>query len=104
MAYLPTDSTLITDLWNPANDPLPPAAPFFFGQSGVSQSTPTPNSLLPITATIIPPNPVDLIPGIEPYIGIWMTPSLIGDASGNGGYGGLTVFYGKYVINYDDGL
>jgi hypothetical protein len=103
---LPSDSTLQCELWNPAEDPLPPACPFYYGgPTGITP--PTPQQLLPISGLIMPPNPIELIPGQSPYLGIWMLPSLLGARSigvnAVNNFFGLSMYYGSWTINYDDG-
>lgn len=102
VAELPTDTSLMIDLWNPDNDPMPPTA--FSSSGGISGFTPP--TALAMSATISPPNPLDLFSGVNPVVGIWMLPSLLGlypaDPSPNGI--GLDVIAAKFTINYDDGL
>lgn len=108
MSPLPADGTLSVPLFDPASDELPPWAPMYF-KPGLQiitgyPSIPIPTQLLPVSATITPPNPIQLLSVLQPGIGIWMEPSLLGDSSRVGGYMGLTLFYATYTVDYDDGL
>lgn len=97
MEPFPPDPSLVSEMWNPANDPMPPAiAPY--------SAVPGFDSLLPITAVISPPVPITLPGTNAPYVGIWMTPSLYGAPVGlAGGVAGMMLFYGNSVLTYDDG-
>jgi len=102
VAELPTDTSLVTDLWNPVNDPMPPIG--YSGGGGVSLQTPY--NALAMTAQISPPNPIDLFEGVNPVVGIWMMPSLLGvnPAAPLANGVGLDVAAAKFTINYEDGL
>ena len=93
----PADATLTETLWDPASDQLPPS---------LNNTTPQPpNGLLPVIASQNLPNPWPLDPGALPWIAIWLWPSLLGiSAGGNLDFVGLSLLYGSYTVNYDDGL
>ena len=102
----PADQSLVTTLWDPANDELPPQDVTF--DKNFNQNAKV------ITGTLVPPVPVELTAGIlSPTLGLWMLPSLLGNAvtatqSGSltpGHYAvGLMLCNSQYAINYDDGM
>jgi hypothetical protein len=97
MQALPVDSTLLTPLWDPDTDPLPPTVASSIGT----------DLGLTINASIVLNDPVDIVPGVTPYIGMWMEPSLIGvvisPATALADFA-IEVFDAVYTVNYDDGL
>lgn len=78
----PQDSSLITTLWDPANDPLPPQL-----------VSPLPN--FPISGSIVPPSPIPAPQG-GIGIGMWIGPSLVANAN-------MCVYNAVWSIIYDDG-
>jgi hypothetical protein len=96
---LPTDSTLVTTLWDPTVDDMPPSTTVF--EDFISNS-------LQLETVIIPSFPVDIVPGSPPLLGIWMEPSVY--AVNNPGSSeptyqiGLIISSAQYAISYDDGL
>ena len=91
----PPDLSLAGDLWNPANDPLPP----IWDSSG---NVPNPLTWLPVSTVISPPVPLEIVPGKIIWIGIWMNPSLLG-LNGVGLTTVLTLANANYSLVYDDG-
>lgn len=93
---LPSDLSLVGDLWNPADDPLPPIVSTY--------PTPSPNSGLQATITQTLPSPI-IIPrgGSNLCIGLWMLPSLI--ASDGAGSPKVTLVSQGAIwsVTYDDG-
>lgn len=103
MLSLPADPTLVTEIWNPANDPLPPLRNVNDG-GFTAGLTPNPNQTLPVSGIVSPPIPVDVPIGQEVAVGLWMTPSLIGcTGTSAGGNLELTAFSSTFTIAYDDG-
>lgn len=96
MRPLLPDSTLMIPLWDPAADPLPPSSGDF------SIGGPPPTTYLSKEAALLPPVPIDLIPGQSIAIGIWITPSLLASNS-FGGRTNLAVWDAIWTVNYDDG-
>lgn len=99
---IPNDSSLTVDLWDPANDALPPtligSSPTLSGNnSGIGGS-------LAISNSISPPVPLELNPGEPPSLQISMLPSILAAQQQVGFVFGLAMYYGTYTINYDDGL
>lgn len=99
MPELPNDTSLLSELWNPAVNELPPIA------SAINSNI-QPSDCLPINASVSPPVPLDLIPGEIPTVGIWVEPFIIGcnefglgDAELN-----MVLFWPSYLMNYDDGM
>lgn len=90
---LPTDPSLTELLWTPESNPLPPGA----GQP----------STLDVNATIFPPVPLDLSPGVPLSVGIWVSPSIVGvNAEPFGGHqpiATIIVHSAAYTITYEDG-
>lgn len=66
-APLPRDGTLITPLFDPAVDPLPPTA---------DQIPPTVQGLL-LNASVVPPQPLIVPAGGALYVGMWCMPGLV---------------------------
>lgn len=103
MLPLPSDSTLTEDLWNPANDDLPPLSWFDTLQTESNQ-IPL-DTTLPVSAVISPPVPIRIEYGVQPALGIWLTPSLFTNLAASESLPfGLTFINGSYTVNYDDGL
>lgn len=97
----PSDLSLTVDIWNPDIDPMPPTR-----ADATGTFAPQLDQTLLIGGTISPPNPLQLFEGVQPSVGIWMTPSLLG-AGANAvppNLLGLTLFYASFAVNYDDGL
>lgn len=92
----PFDETLAADLWDFTSSQMPP-----------SQQVADGTELLPISASIVPPFPLGMLPGNPPLIGIYMKPSLLQWYSlpnpGMQHYKGLAIFGATYIVNYDDG-
>lgn len=100
MEPLPPDASLISDLWNPASNEMPPP----FTPTGNVPDALNYDQLLPVSATIAPPVPIALPGTNAPYVGIWMLPSIYGAPIGlQGGNAGLALFFGTSVLTYDDG-
>ncbi len=98
---LPYDLSLTGVMWDPASDQLPPITD---GNNIGSGNT---SELLgmPISCTISPQVPLDIIAGKETFIGIWMDPSLLGSPDGpNADGSGLMIIGPTYSMIYDDGL
>ena len=94
---LPGDASLVADLWNPANDPLPPVANgSFVGPLPASQT------VLPINCVINPPVPVQLDEA-SMAIGMWATPSLIGNNTAGTFNWHLYIFNAIWTVVYNDG-
>lgn len=91
---LPQDASLLVPLWDPDVDPLPPVS--------ASAVTPTGN-LLPITKNVQLPQPLETRLGDQIGIGIWMSPSLMGNFSGGVNSFSLVVCSSSYTLVYDDG-
>lgn len=96
LQQLPDDLTLVNELWNPANDPLPPQIVGFSGPDYAQ------GLQLSLTHTL--PNPIPLFQGTEILIGIWVLPSLQRCAQLAGDIP-LTYIFGwsaTYSLIYDD--
>lgn len=102
LLQLPPDVTLLEDMWNPAQDPLPPSL-----NIPALTVPPAYNAGLPISCSIIPTTPIEIPSGVSPLVGMWMYPSTYssGPVTG-GGFAAafLSIYYGRFTINYDDGL
>ena len=100
----PSDYTLATSLWDAAIDDMPPTLILPSNQRQIPAVAQT----LQINATLLTPIPIDVEPGVEPVLGIWMEPCLLGIANNpyapNGAWFGLALVNAKYTFNYDDGL
>lgn len=95
------DTSLAGTLWDPATDPLPPVV----GTSLTFLSRFSPSNSLAVFATIPIPISLDLIPGENLAIGLWMFPSLVGSPSASLlTFGQLVLQDCQYTLNYDDGL
>lgn len=102
----PPDLTLTTTLFDPDVNELPPDD----AGVGFSQNMP----FLTVSCVLIPATPIELTAGmLAPSIGIWILPSLIGNAGpvtliGHSPPGswqrGIAVCNSQYAVNYDDGL
>jgi hypothetical protein len=93
-AELPPDVSMVTDLWNPANDPLPPQVP----SSGTLASHP----YLPVSCSLILPTPLNMTGYADAStagaIGMWASPSLLmGSLLAN-----LYVSEAHYSLYYSD--
>jgi hypothetical protein len=102
------DETLAAVLWDETNE-LPPYQLLQYPNvSNLNPPQVNPAGLLPVGLTIQPSNPIDLVPGEPPLIGLQMTPSNIGFTqacpSGYRMNSGLFVAQAQYIINIDDGL
>lgn len=102
MTPLP-DTTLLTPLWDPAVDPLPPIDDLSVGTGNT-----IPNNL-PVSCQLVLPEPIEYGEYADPAtvggIGIWMTPSLLGPSFGSLATPAyyLTIVNAQYTIYYDDG-
>jgi hypothetical protein len=97
---LPSDLSTLMDIWNPAEDSLPPQLPYnvsppLAGSVG--------NSAVPLVVgnTLVLPTPKPLQQGIPVGIGVWMAPSLLSGSNNN--FPALYLFNAKYSVVYDDG-
>jgi len=101
---IPADTTLVATMWEPGSGDMPPMV---ISQAGPSVPAATPSSALAVETSIMPTNPIDLLPGVNPVVGIWMLPSLLG-ATASGGASpngmGLDLGMARFTINYDDGM
>ena len=97
---LPPDASLITDLWNPDVDPIPPV----FGNALLQTSQTT----LPVAAAFTLPQPIDYggltQPTYQLTIGLWMLPSLYGLINSSLSTISLDLFNANYVVYYDDNI
>lgn len=100
LTQLPANDVLLGDLWNSANDDMPPEFPFAVGL-GNSLNV---NNALAVSFDLIPSIPLTLTPEQQPAIGVWMLPSTYTWAGGGPGFIALALQNLQYVINYDDGL
>lgn len=102
MPALPQDPSLITELWDPVSDPLPPSTPFVFQDISGPQSPPAP-ALLPVLGIVNLPQPLLLSSIGALLLGLWITPSLLG--CGTNAYPCVQVGVANalYTINCDDG-
>lgn len=95
---LPPDMSLSVPLFDPAVNPLPPI------RAGASFAPFGPGTMLALSGSILPPNPIELPPNTTPSVGvgIWMLPSLLGIL----GLGqiGMRIWGASYCVTYDDGL
>lgn len=98
MAPFPDDPSLMTDMWNPANDPMPPITP-----NAVITSQP---QTFFISGEILPPVPLDIPTEQDISVGIWITPSLLAPRAALplNTVIGLLVGNATWSVNYDDGL
>jgi hypothetical protein len=97
----PADQALVATLWDSASGQLPPFT------AGVT-CAPAVGRGLPVSCTILPPNPIKLTPGNPPAIGIWMHQTLLSMINTLTTfpipfYVGLGVCYAQWTVNYDDG-
>lgn len=106
----PKDKTLVQSMWDPLTDDLPYIQSVSGSiSSGIDQTL---AHYLAISATISPPNPVEIKQGILPTMGIWMFPSLhtVSPAGGNGigvttpPFPEMILVQSSYAVIYDDGL
>lgn len=88
MAELPTDSTVLATLFDPATDPMPPTV---FANNAVSQPA------APLSVVNILPQSIKLTDYALAGMGIWILPELIPCSSG------LGIFNAKWSLIYDDG-
>jgi hypothetical protein len=105
MVPLPSDGTLVDTLFDPDVDAMPPQ--MVQGQIGENVFTVNGIVMLPVSVTIQPPNPIDIIAATPPTLGIWMTPSLLGVnnlTQSTAQFIGLTLMNGSFTVDYDDGL
>lgn len=87
---LPADASLLTDLWNPENDPLPPIT-----GSGAP--------LLPVAGTLNPSQPVPITQdNVQLCAGVYMLPSVLGVAQPIS-LTGLFLTSVYYVVYYNMG-
>jgi hypothetical protein len=89
---LPSDLSLISTLWDPEVDSLPPS----FANSSLD-----PTNLLPVYASIDLSIPLLVTTGISPVVGIWMLPSLL-SSGGSQPSIQLSMYYATYSVVYDD--
>jgi hypothetical protein len=97
MLPLPNDMSLMTTLFDPIIDSTPALSTAFLRDAVDPLS-----QLTPVSATVSPPNPIQLIGGEGLSIGIWVYPSLLGCSAF--GAVGLQLQYMSYTLAYDDGL
>jgi hypothetical protein len=90
----PTDNTLITTLWDPTTDDMPPTL-----ASGAGSAIAEFKS---VSSALIPAEPIQLTPGVTPVMTLRLNPSILGAVAG--GVFGLMLAFGTFTINYDDGL
>lgn len=97
MRELPQDPSLTVSLWDPAQEPMPPA-------TSPSGSPPQASQLLPVTATVQLPTPIRPLPIVDIIVGIWLTPSLV-TVVRPGSAQGLSIYAYNSIFNvgYDDG-
>lgn len=93
MLPLPADADLFGDLWNPANNPLPP---IWLENSNGPQAT------LQVSLSLTLPQPLPLIQG-QPVVGMWATPSLIPGQSNGSLVVRPTMVRAAWSMIYDDG-
>jgi hypothetical protein len=97
MPPFPSDMSLVSSLWDPVVDAMPPGI-----AAGASF---LPVTLLPVQTTILPPSPIGLTPGVPLLIGLWMTPSIIQwYPCMTAGNIGLLLYDMTYTVNYEDNL
>lgn len=104
---LPNDLSLVGDLWNPANDPLPPS--YERGQGGQAPDNTVggfvpPGLQIGLTQTL--PERVPMFQGSNALMGIWLLPSLIvaaPTAPPQPPGANLVVLDATYSVTYDDG-
>lgn len=95
---LPRDSSLVSRLWDPATNPLPPI--------NYLQTPHSPAELLDLSGGITPPQPIDMPAGGSLYAGLWLEPALMscyappGVGSQLGQW--LAVYSGQYEIYFDE--
>lgn len=89
------DSTLTSDFWNPADDPLPPS-PLI--TSGVVPGY--------FSNSLMPPNPIQLQDGTQPNLVLAIEPSLYCyyNSTSIGNLFGLNFSNFQATLTYDDGL
>lgn len=94
---LPRDASVITSLWDPAVDPLPPL---------IAASVPAIPASVPVSATLNLPQPLELEVGNQLLIGLWLMPSLGPNQAGGPSIGqpNTTIVLSQAVatIIYDD--
>lgn len=87
---LPSDLSLVGELWNPASDPLP----------GAGAGPPLPVS---VSVTLATPLPVAAAPNLA--IGLWLQPALVSRPSGSVNPAFQFILTaGTWSIVYDDGV
>lgn len=93
--FTPLPSSLLAPLWDPNSDPLPTQM--------IPGVTPT-NTTTQAACQIELPQPLDIQPGQQLRVGMWIMPSLFGSAATvNPGQGFLLVTNANYTVQYDDG-
>lgn len=98
---LPSDATLITTLWDPTINDLPPDINISDPENiGTAQ-----NPGLPISSVISLPVPLPVEASVQVTIGLWIFPSLITAPFSGAGTPPLQIYIvnGKYTLNFDDG-
>lgn len=93
---LPPDLSLVGDLWNPANDPLPPIP--------TSTTNLVPGQTLRVGLALTLPQPIR-IANNNLFVGIWMLPSIIGATSIALPVPSVSLFLQQvtWSVTYDDG-
>ena len=89
--------TLTVDLWDPANDPLPPEYVI------TSAHTPSPQSQLQVSGILQLQQPVQIQRGEQIQVGLWILPSLLSFQVA-GTQWTLQVVQAQWRLVYDDGL
>lgn len=98
----PNDSSLLSTLWDPAVNEMPPTIPNPTDANNRFQI----GQLLAVNTQISPPQPLDMLPGVTPALAVWLQPSLFGWRQSqltSANAFGLALFYTTYTVNYDDG-
>lgn len=94
---VPADATLTATLWDPSVDMMPPQI------ANVGFTSPA--GLLPVSVAMNLANPLPIDASSLPTIATWMWPSLLGQSAGaSTDLYGLSLLFGSFTVNYDDGL
>jgi hypothetical protein len=98
---LPTDTTLVSTLWDPNEDDFPSVgsinSPIDLGNTSL---------FIPVKTSIVPQNLLSIKSYLTAGIGLWMNPSTysVVSSSLNNAIIGLVLLQPTYTVNYDNGM
>lgn len=93
MAAEPADQSLVGPLWDPAVNPMCPIINAGVGGSGQPAAGVQP---LPISTSLVLPQPLEVTSGGQVNVGIWLHPMRLKSTL-------FLVMNGQFAITYDDG-